>query len=246
MQTVLDQPVQSLHAGTPRMHEMKFALTPTQAIEVEAWLRANLQPVIYTMPVDEPVRVSTLCLDTEKLDVYRRSRGFSGRKFRVRCYGDSGQVHLERKRRSGGRVKVRSVAVPAADLRFLDGVCAEDGWEGTWFKKRLASRQLRPCCVIAYDRLEYIGRDAAEPILAALDRNMRCWKADWYRMDPEGEGTPLGGAPITLEVRYAAFLPTCIRRLIGDLRLTPCCGSKYRHAIEALGLGAEVETDELP
>jgi hypothetical protein len=79
--------------------EVKFAVSATEITRVLAWARSNMAPVPHgSGQYWDTYRISTVCLDTPDLDVLG-GRGFFARsKYRVRRYGSSSTVFLERNR----------------------------------------------------------------------------------------------------------------------------------------------------
>src|SRR6478736_4750673 len=75
--------------------ELKFRLTPAEAAFVEAWARKHLTPDHHG--AGGSYKVASVYCDTPGFDVFRRSAGFKRRKYRVRRYGDSPELFLERK-----------------------------------------------------------------------------------------------------------------------------------------------------
>src|SRR6185436_14814912 len=100
--------------------EVKFLISLAVADEIRVWARANMSPDPHgTGPLGDEYRITTIYLDTPELDVLRRS-GTGGRgKFRIRRYGDSDDVYLERKVKRQGRVRKLRTLVPRTELEIL-------------------------------------------------------------------------------------------------------------------------------
>src|SRR5262249_62138116 len=96
-------------------------------------------------------RIHSLYLDTATLDVFHRKPGYGRRKFRLRRYGTEHGLYLERKTRSGDRVKKRRTPIPDTELGHLLEGAADPAWGGHWFHSRLLHRALRPPSPISYD-----------------------------------------------------------------------------------------------
>ena len=114
--------------------EMKFLITPACADEIRAWARGHMLPDPHAGGEGgDSYRVTSLYLDTPDLAVYERRGSYARSKYRVRRYGESGLVFLERKLKTRNRVgKLRSV-VPVEEMAWLEGGEAPRGWAGRWF-----------------------------------------------------------------------------------------------------------------
>ena len=90
--------------------------------------------------------------------VFRRIGEYGKSKFRVRRYGSSGPVYLERKDKNGDKVHKSRVSVPTAELReLLDGTCDPHG-RAAGFATKSATATAPPVCRITYDRVAYLGK----------------------------------------------------------------------------------------
>src|SRR5438093_147544 len=118
--------------------ELKFQLPAAEAHVIEVWARQNLTPDPHGQ--HGTYRITSVYCDTPQLDVFHRSPGYRRRKYRLRRYGDSPDVYLERKTRRGDRVKKKRAAVPAEELSLLAAADAPPEWAGGWFLRRLGKR----------------------------------------------------------------------------------------------------------
>src|SRR5881397_2180157 len=85
-----------------RAFELKFLVSEAKAREVQAWVASRMQLDPHGDPaLGHAYRISTLYCDTPDLSVYHRAPLYGRRKFRVRRYGDSPGVFLERKTKWG-------------------------------------------------------------------------------------------------------------------------------------------------
>ncbi len=210
-------------------HELRFAVPSELAPEVEERLWSLLAPAGWAA-ADPAVAVSTLWLDTAAMDAFHGAKGFVGRRYRVRSTGRPRVVQLELKRKRRGRTVVRSAEVLEAELSRLAEPASCEGWAGDWFAEKVAARDLRPCCLVRFERLRFCGAGFA----AALDTGMTCWASDRYALCADGPGTPIFGPAAQLELTFDEAVPTCLRRLVADLRLEPARCSKIRAAVETL------------
>ena len=70
-------------------------------------------------------RVASVYCDTSAFDVFRRSAGFKRRKYRVRRYGDSPELFLERKTKVGDQVRKKRVTIGVHEADRLAAACNE-------------------------------------------------------------------------------------------------------------------------
>jgi hypothetical protein len=223
-------------AGGPA-YELKFLLDDALAAEVEAWARRRLALDPHADPaLGGAYRTTTLYCDTPEHDVYRRTGSYGRRKFRLRRYGQSAQVFLERKSKRGDRVRKRRTAVPADELALLAHPLSVTTWPGHWFHRRLLVRRLCPACHVTYDRLAFVGAGGEGPLRLTLDRRLAGWPAGAWTLTPAGVARPFLTGHLILEFKYRAVLPAPFKELIGAFRLGPAPVSKYRLCLEAWGL----------
>src|SRR5205085_10028062 len=115
-------------------NEIKFVLDHEVGARVQEWARANLQPDPHgSGPFGDEYRTTSLYFDTDGFDVFHR-RGSQGRaKYRVRRYGNSDQVFLERKLRKPGILVKRRTFGTLDSLGRLDSAQPDPDWAGEWF-----------------------------------------------------------------------------------------------------------------
>ncbi len=203
--------------------EVKFLLSPDRACAIQAWAERRLEPDPYAA-AQGGYRVTSLYLDTDKLDVYFQQGSFGRTKYRVRRYGDAEQAFLERKLKHEGRVgKIRS-QVLLDDLIRLEGRAPERDWAGYWFHRRMLARRLRTACQISYFRRAF----GAPGIRLTLDDDLRMRPAS--RMHFGGEGVEFCEGKVILELKYRQEFPAAFKQLIGEFALNPFAVSKYRMA----------------
>ena len=222
------------HAGFAS--ELKFKLTTEVANQVREWARRELVADPYAVDIDgDGYSTTSIYFETDDFDVFFR-RGSQGRaKFRIRRYNNGPVVFLERKlKRSGVVIKRRSEALPAE----LERVATDDDWQGRWFARRLANRDLKPVCQIEYRRMARVGMVPSGPVRLTLDRHISAvpLRNIAFTSDPGVEIMP--GEEV-LELKYRVYVPPLFKQLIEDLNLEPRPISKYRMAIEALGLAGD-------
>jgi hypothetical protein len=219
-------------------YEFKFRIDDRLARELATWAGARLQ----LDPRADARRgnayeVHALYLDTPAFDVFQRNPGFRRRKFRVRSYGNGSALYLEQERKSSGRVARRWIGIPAADLERVRAPSIDREWPAYWFHRRIAEQALQPSCWVSYLRQAYLGQSADGPMRMTLDRDLRAQKAAGWTLPLSG-GCPFLADEILLELKFRRHLPALFKTMIHDFTLTPEPCSKYRLAVQALGLDA--------
>jgi hypothetical protein len=207
--------------------ELKFLVEEALAARVEALARAFMIPDANGDPAG-CYTTTTLYLDTAALDVFHRSPSYRRRKFRIRRYGQAAGVCLERKTRSGDRVRKRRSSIPDADLSLLAHDDSAPDWAGHWFHRRLRTRALLPSALVSYDRTALTGATPEGPIRLTIDRHIRGRVADAWQVATVQSGLPLlAGTPI-LELKFLDHMPQVFKQLVADFNLSPASVSKYR------------------
>ncbi|MBI3469585.1 MAG: polyphosphate polymerase domain-containing protein [Planctomycetes bacterium] len=236
-------------------YELKFLLPEAHAPRVEDWAATHLVPDPHAEPrLGNAYRVTSLYLDTPRLDVFHRCPPNQRRKLRLRGYCSSAALFLEQKTRRGDRVRKRRTPICETELlRFRDpphppslshDETAPEGngqdWCGAWFQKRSIARGLRPTFQIGCVRSAFLGTGTEGPIRITLDRHI--WGVpnhDWRLLMGQG-GLPLLDGQVVLELKYRSAMPALFKRLLEEMPLTPCPVSKYRLAVRAWNAGGEV------
>jgi hypothetical protein len=217
--------------------ELKFLLPEEVAQQVEAWAATHLERDIFSSRErGGAYQTTTLYLDTPGLDVFYRTRGFRGRKYRLRRYGEDERIYLERKSRRGDRVKKRRSDVPLADLAIFrfDGAAVE--WPGLWFRDRIGVRGLQPVCRISYERTAFVQTTSQGPVRLTLDRQIRGLPAASWDLPPVREGHGILAGQVICEFKFRAGLPALFKDIIADLKIQPASISKYRRVMIAAGV----------
>lgn len=217
-------------------YELKFHLPCDRADQVEAWARRHLAPD----PHGDAGRYLTTSLycDTAGLDVYHRTQGFRRGKHRLRRYGDSDLIYLERKKRRGDKVRKRRVCVPGGELAMLGAPDVSLDWAGLWFFRQLRFRELRPSCRIAYHRTAFMGTSSTGPIRLTLDRDVTGVPECRWEVTPVEGGKALLPGGVILELKFRAVVPQVFLELLAELPSRGQGVSKYRLCVEAWGLAA--------
>lgn len=217
--------------------ELKFLLAEEVAQHVEAWATEHLERDAFASPErGGSYQTTTLYLDTPGLDVFYRTSGFRGRKYRLRRYGEGERIYLERKSRRGDRVKKRRCDVPLADLAIFPFDGAAVDWPGLWFRDRIGVRALQPVCRITYERTAFMQATSEGPVRLTLDRQIRGVPAASWDLPPVREGHSILAGQVICEFKFRAALPALFKDLIADLRIQPVSISKYRRVMTAAGV----------
>jgi len=228
-----------------RAYELKFLVDESIAQRVHEWARVHLRRDPYSDPeLDGAYRTTTLYFDTPSLDVYHRTPSYRRRKYRIRRYGLSPWVHLERKTKSSDRVSKRRSVIPDHEIAHLASPDSPESWPGNWFHRRLAAKDLGPACRMSYLRNAYVGSCPEGPLRMTLDRDIRGIPTrDWDLAPCDGVLPPIVPLPVQplqilptsviLELKFLYALPLPFKRLIHDLAIGPAPISKYRLCREA-------------
>lgn len=216
-------------------YELKFVLDPEAADRIEGWARQRLLPDPHGR--DGMYRTTSLYCDTPALDVFHRSPGFRRNKYRVRRYGEAGEVHLERKTKKGDRVRKRRNAIPLDNLNLVAGADPEAEHAWSWFVRQVRFRGLKPACRVGYDRTAFLGKAGDDPVRLTLDRNLIGVPAQGWELPSLAEGRSLLDEVI-LELKFHTVLPALFRDLLAKLPNAGGGGkgSKYRLCMKGWGL----------
>lgn len=216
--------------------ELKFLLSEGQAREVEALLQSRLVLDAHGDPaLGHAYRITSLYCDTPAFDVFHRVGFGKRRKHRIRRYGKEASLFLERKTKWGDRVRKLRTKVAEADLQRLADRHETSPWEGDWFHRQLARRQQRPVCLIAYERVAYVGASHGEPVRLTFDRQIRGALCNEWRLEQLTDGTPILAEGVVCEFKYRGAMPAFFKEAMQTLRLSPTSVSKYRRFLEAAG-----------
>jgi hypothetical protein len=220
--------------------EIKFLLSPTLAARVGEWARQRLAPDPHAAgDTGGAYQITSLYFDTAELDVFHRRGSYGRSKYRIRRYGSSVTVFLERKLKTRGLVTKRRSLVPVDELLQLPGRVAKPGWTGWWFHRRLLARGLEPVCQIGYQRTARVAMTPRGPIRLTLDRNVRAAAIADPGFDDGWPGVPVLDDQVILELKFRHETPLLFKRLVEEFALMPRPISKYRLAAAALGLVKE-------
>lgn len=136
-------------------------------------------------------------------------------KFRIRYYnGDTSVIHLEKKSRRAGLGTKFSAALSREEAqRIVDG---DPDWmmdSGRPLVQELYCKMrwqgLRPKVIVEYTREPFIYRPGN--VRVTFDYDIRTGLSCTDFLNPDCVTIPAGDAPILLEVKWDAFLPSIIR-----------------------------------
>jgi len=225
----------ALIAAGKAAYEIKFLVSETVASELEERAHAvlSLDPHVDATS-GMGYRITSLYFDTPTFDVYHRSEGYRVEKHRLRRYGDSPMIFLERKSKEGGRVwKQRTLTTLDDAIRWSEGATNHPG---EWFFQEVRERNLRPVCQVAYHRVAFGGVAHDGPIRLTIDRSARTVPTPELRVEWFDGGTPLLTDEAIVEFKFLSVMPVVFKQLIADLRLAQRSVSKYRRCAVTSGL----------
>ena len=198
-------------------HEWKHEISYLDLLTLRQRLRAVAQADPHA--VDGKYLIRSLYFDTpsdralrEKLDGVSRRE-----KFRIRYYnGDTSVIHLEKKSKLGGLGNKQSIGLSVPEVSAL--LQGDLSWmldSGRplvrEFYSKICAQQLRPKTIVDYTREPYVY--PAGNVRVTLDCDIRTGLRCTDFLHP-GITIPAGDAPIILEVKWDAFLPSVIRDAI--------------------------------
>ena len=196
-------------------HEWKHVLNYADMLVLRSRLRAVMESDPHA--VGGMYHIRSLYFDNlddkalrEKLDGVNLRE-----KFRVRLYNrDASVIHLEKKGKNNGLGTKYSADLSAEEARKL--VDGDLGWmldsERPLVRElycKMRYQGLRPKTIVDYTREPFIYRPGN--VRVTLDYDIRTGLTCTDFLDPDAVTIPAGDAPILLEVKWDAFLPSIIR-----------------------------------
>ncbi len=214
--------------------EIKFIIAPALAPAIRAWAREHLRADPHGAgPFEDEYETASLYFDTAALDVFHRRGSYGRAKYRVRRYGTSDVVFLERKLRKPGLLIKRRTIASIDSLPLLQAPDPKPGWDGEWFHRRLQLRRLSPSCQVSYHRMARVLSCPDGIARLTLDSALRA--APIENAAFSNDGIPFLEHGLILELKYHRYLPALFRRLVEEFSLEIGTASKYRLAMAALG-----------
>jgi hypothetical protein len=214
--------------------EVKYLVTPQIGAEVLDWARTRLPPDPYAGgDSGDEYLTTSLYFDTADYAVYRRRGSYRRSKYRIRRYGSSDVVFLERKLRTATLLSKRRTAIPIADLAKLDALAGDPAWAGHWFDQRIRARLLAPVSQVAYLRHARVGSGQYGPMRLTFDNEMAVQPSSGFGFEPP-KGSTVLGASMIVEMKYCVEMPSVFNEIVMKFRLAPAAISKYRLTLEVL------------
>ena len=221
--------------GTRRAHavEHRFVVDDGTAAEILSWARVELAPDPHgSGSHQDAYSVTTRYLDSPTFDTFLRRGSYGRAKYRMRRYGEDTAVFVERKLRTASVLAKRRSRVSLDALEQCPCPC--DGVPA-WFSRRVALRSLSPVCLIAYNRVarQLVFGDRVARL--TIDSNICVTVAEHASFTVDG-GIPLLSGQSIVELKYQDHPPVIFKALADRFIMSPRKISKYRGAVEALGL----------
>lgn len=205
-------------------------------MELEDRLRGKLSLDPHADPAhDNTYALTTLYCDTPRWDVYHRVGRFRLFKFRVRRYGMSDVVYLERKAKRGRQVRKRRSRIALSGLGLLAQSETSDDRQTAWYQHQLRRQSLAPTSVLSYQRRAYFGAFADGPVRITFDRDIRGALAQAWSFDPSTIMQPLLPGQVVAEFKFHTTMPGLFKAVMYEMQLSPAGSSKYRRCLETMG-----------
>ena len=232
-----------IHLRETRAHarEIKFVIDAARGPEIQAWMRANLAPDEFgSGPERDQFETSSLYFETREFDVFHRRASYGKSKYRIRRYGGSEIMFLERKFRTDRVLIKRRTTASLDDFARLEADAPDPAWYGYWFHRRLVARKLAPLVQVSYVRTARLGSSSHGKVRMTIDFDLRVLPLPDRAFIP-GTGLPLMPGQNIIELKYCVSLPTVFRQLIDRFALKTQPVSKYRAGLALLGLSPDAE-----
>lgn len=222
--------------GEQPSFEVKFVVEEAIAVEIERQLLAQLTLDPHADPhLGGAYRVTTIYFDTPEWHVLRRVGRHRLRKYRLRRYGDSSELFVERKLKRERRVRKMRHSVNEERLAEVLEAQALKTTPGGWFGRQLARQSLSPTCRVHYLRRAFFGQVAEGPVRATLDRQLHGAPLDGWSLRPTSDETPILVDRVICEFKFRGAMPAFFKQIVQALQLAPAGFSKYRHGMWLFG-----------
>ena len=198
-------------------HEWKHEISYLDMLMLRQRLRAVAQADQHTVDGKYPVRSLYFDTPADKALLEKLNGASHREKFRIRYYnGDTTAIHLEKKSKLGGLGNKQSAGLSVPEVSAI--LQSDLSWmleSGRPLVReiynKICTQQLRPKTIVDYTREPYVY--PAGNVRITLDYNIRTGLRRTDFLNP-GITIPAGDAPIILEVKWGAFLPSIIRDAI--------------------------------
>lgn len=222
-----------------RAREIKFVVRCDVVPAIGAWMREHLRADGFGVgPYQDQYSTTSLYFETPAFDVFHRRGSYGKSKFRIRRYGTSAVMFLERKFRTDRVLIKRRTAVAVEDFARFDAAEPDPSWHGFWFHRRLRVRGLQPLVQVCYERTARLGTSSTGTFRMTLDVGLRVLPLPDRAFLP-GVGLPLMEGLAIVELKYCVALPTVFKQLVERFALEAQTVSKYRAGLALLGLAPE-------
>ncbi|MBR0441890.1 MAG: polyphosphate polymerase domain-containing protein [Firmicutes bacterium] len=212
-------------------HEWKHEITYMDMLCIRQRLRAVARSDPHA--ADGKYLIRSLYFDNAKDKALREKvDGVNMReKFRIRYYnGDTSLIHLEKKSKINGLgtkysadlTKEEAQAIVDGDIDWMLG-CGRPLVEELYCKMRYQG--LRPKTIVDYTREPFIYGPGN--VRVTFDYDIRTGLGCTDFLDPDCVTVPAGDAPIILEVKWDAYLPTVIKDCVQTPGRRAAAFSKY-------------------
>lgn len=218
--------------------ETKLLVDARLGDDVRAWARERLGPDPHGGgEFRDQYGVTSVYLDTAAHDVYHRRGSYGRSKYRIRHYENDSAAFLERKLRTRLRLTKRRTRIPLESVPGLRLDYPDPAHPGLWFFRRVSLRRLQPVCVIRYVRTARMAETSEGPVRMTLDASVMACPTNVVTLSP-GPGRQLVEGFMILELKYSGVFPRIFKDLVDEFHLTPRPASKYRFAVQTLGLAS--------
>lgn len=199
-------------------HEWKHELNYLDLLSIRARLRAVMEPDPHT--IDGKYYIRSLYFDNpndkalrEKLDGVNLRE-----KFRIRYYnGDTSLIHLEKKSKVNGLGTKFSARLSAEEAQAIvvgdiDWMLASEHPLVQELYCKMRYQGMGPKTIVDYTREPFIY--APGNVRVTFDYDIHTGMKSTDFLNPDCVTIPAGDAPILLEVKWDAFLPSIIRDVV--------------------------------
>ena len=239
--------------------EIKFLVEESLVESLIPKVAAQMHLDPHADPITGGYSVEGIYFETGLRDVYRRTPGYSRKKYRIRRYSEGPVVFLERKSKRNGIVSKRRLQLDSSELTtvlkeryaisdripHVENLDESSGQsETTWFYKRLDRLKLRPTLCISYDRVAFLQMENTGPIRLTVDRSIGCCSLNHLHFPCKADYQRILEGKSVIELKFRDIMPNNFREIIEEYKLISQPVSKFRKAMVVTGLAAT--TDQLP
>lgn len=224
--------------------ERKYIVSEADAAGIAAWSRRRMQPDPYARgETGDGYRISTLYFDSPEFALFNRQGSHGRAKYRIRRYGTSETVFLERKLKKDVMLAKRRCSVPLDEVIALYSHAQTDSpWIGRWFRRRLKARRFVPVCRVSTHRMARVLPSGDGMVRLTMDHNLCASVASEIDFAEVLEPVRLLEGQIILEMKYQGEMPAVLCEAVKEFGLEAAAVSKYRLAMRTLGLVPETAT----